>query len=54
MTLAYRLGVGDLVLVFAGAAIGWASGTVTSYAYPPPSRGLQRRSSNRAQPQVVP
>jgi len=31
-------GLGEFLLVFAGAAIGLASGTVARYAYPPPRR----------------
>jgi hypothetical protein len=34
--------LGDFLLVFAGVAIGWASGTVARYTYPPPRRWLQR------------
>jgi hypothetical protein len=30
------------VLVFAGASIGWASGTIARYAYPPPRRWRRR------------
>jgi len=32
---------GDFLLVFAGASIGWASGTIARYVYPPPRRWLQ-------------
>jgi hypothetical protein len=34
--------LGEFLLVFAGVAIGWASGTVARYVYPPPRRWLQR------------
>jgi hypothetical protein len=30
-------------LVFAGASIGWASGTIARYVYPPPRRWRQHR-----------
>jgi hypothetical protein len=31
------------LLVFAGASIGWASGTIARYVYPPPRRWRQHR-----------
>jgi hypothetical protein len=33
------------LLVFGGASIGWASGTIARYVYPPPRRWDQRSSS---------
>jgi len=33
-----RDGLSDFLLVFAGASIGWASGTIARYVYPPPRR----------------
>ncbi|PZR89915.1 MAG: hypothetical protein DLM67_18455 [Candidatus Nephthysia bennettiae] len=31
----------SFLLVFAGASIGWASGTIARYVYPPPRRWHQ-------------
>ncbi|MDQ6879584.1 MAG: hypothetical protein M3082_18180 [Candidatus Dormibacteraeota bacterium] len=37
-----------LLLVFGGVAIGWASGTIARYVYPPPARWLRDRGPTRA------